>query len=169
MQISEKKKNEALDILRGYSGTNPYILMIKRDVVVKNDISAFSDFAADYILKNNGVEPKFINKSIKIASWWGEKKKEDWGIDFTPEVLVVKTLIGETDTTYNCYVKYIRNMEPVMCFIPKSAVLTNFLVEDYRQLPVDFSKYDSITMKKDPERKLREHQKTAIKKKMHSC
>lgn len=163
MQISEKKKNEALDILRGYSGTNPYILMIKRDVVVKNDISAFSDFAADYILKNNGVEPKFINKSIKIASWWGEKKKEDWGIDFTPEVLVVKTLIGETDTTYNCYVKYIRNMEPVMCFIPKSAVLTNFLVEDYRQLPVDFSKYDSITMKKDPERKLREHQKTAIK------
>ena len=66
MQISEKKKNEALDILRGYSGTNPYILMIKRDVVVKNDISAFTDFAADYILKNNGVEPKFINKSIKI-------------------------------------------------------------------------------------------------------
>lgn len=163
MQISEKKKNEALDLLRGYSGTNPYILMVKRDVVVKGDIQSFSDFNADYILKNYDRQPRFINKSVKVASWWGEKKKEDWNLSFTPEILVVKTLIGETDTTYNCYVKYMRDMEPVMCFIPKSAVLTNFLVEDYRQLPVDFDKYDSITTKKDPDRKLREHQKTAIK------
>ena len=163
MQISDKRKNEALDLLRGYAGTNPYILMIKRDVVVKNNIQEFSDFNAEYILLNYDKQPRFINKSIKVATWWGEKKKADWNLSFVPEVLVVKTLIGETDTTYNCYVKYIRDMEPVMCFIPKSAVLTNFLVEDYRQLPVDFDKYDSITMKKDPDRKLREHQKTAIK------
>ena len=163
MQISEKKKNEALDLLRGYSGTNPYILMIKRDVVIKGNIQDFSDFSAEYVLSNYDRQPKFINKSVKVASWWGEKKKEDWNLSFTPEVLVVKTLIGETDTTYNCYVKYIRDMEPVMCFIPKSAVLTNFLVEDYRQFPIDFDKYDSITTKKDPERKLREHQKAAIK------
>ena len=163
MQISEKKKNEALDLLRGYSGTNPYILMIKRDVVIKGNIQEFSDFNAEYILMNYDRQPKFINKSIKVANWWGEKKKESWNLNFTPEILVVKTLIGETDATYNCYVKYIRDMEPVMCFIPKSAVLTNFLVDDYRQMPVDFDKYDSITTKKDPDRKLREHQKTAIK------
>lgn len=163
MAISVKKKNEALDILRGYSGTNPYILMIKRDVVIKGNISEFSDFNAEYILKNHNFEPRFINKSVKIANWWGEKKKIDWGIDFVPQVLVIKTLIGETDTTYNCYVKYMKNMNPVMCFIPKSVVLTNFLVDDYRMMPVDFSKYDSITMKKDPNRKLREHQKTGIK------
>ena len=163
MQISNKRKNEALDLLRGYAGTNPYILMVKRDVVTKGDISAFSDFNAEYILLNYDRQPKFINKAIKVAQWWGEKKKESWNLDFVPEVLVVKTLIGETDTAYNCYVKYMKNMEPVMCFIPKSAVLTNFLVEDYRMLPVDFDKYDSITTKKDPDRKLREHQKTAIK------
>ena len=163
MKISEKRKTEALDLLRGYAGTNPYILMIKRDVIVKNNIRDFSDFNAEYILLNHDKESRFINKAVKVAKWWGEKKKEDWNLSFVPEVLVVKTLIGETDTTYNCYVKYIRDMEPVMCFIPKSAVLTNFLAEDYRQLPVDFSKYDSITMKKDPERKLKEHQKTAIK------
>ena len=163
MPISEKKKLEALDVLRGYNGSNPYILMVKRDVVVKNDVSSLNDFNAEYVLENKDREPKFINKSVKIAQWWGEKKKKDWGIDFVPEIIVVKTLIGETTTTYNCYVKYMRNMEPVMCFMPKSAVLTNFLVDDYRQLPVDFEKYDSITTKKDPERKLREHQKTAIK------
>ena len=75
VQISEKKKNEALDLLRGYSGTNPYILMVKRDVVVKGDIQSFSDFNADYILKNYDRQPRFINKSVKVASWWGEKKK----------------------------------------------------------------------------------------------
>ena len=137
--------------------------MIKRDVVIKGNIQEFSDFNAEYILMNYDRQPKFINKSIKVANWWGEKKKESWNLNFTPEILVVKTLIGETDATYNCYVKYIRDMEPVMCFIPKSAVLTNFLVDDYRQMPVDFDKYDSITTKKDPDRKLREHQKTAIK------
>lgn len=163
MQISAKRKNEALDILKSYSGSNPYILMVKRDVVIKNDISAFNDFAAEYVLLNKDREPKFINKSIKVVRWWGEKKKEDWGLDFVPEILVVKTLIGETETTYNCYVKYMRNMEPVMCFIPKSAVLTNFIVDDYRQYPVDFDKYDSITTKKDPNRKLKEHQKDAVK------
>ena len=163
MTLSNKRKSEALDLLRGYSGTNPYILMIKRDVVIKDNVSAFSDFNAEYILLNYDREPKFINKAIKVAQWWGEKKKEDWNLVFVPEILVVKTLIGETETTYNCYVKYIKNMEPVMCFIPKSAVLTNFIVDDYRMLPVDFEKYDSITTKKDPDRKLREHQKTAIK------
>ena len=163
MQISAKRKNEALDILRGYSGTNPYILMVKRDVVIKGDIASFSDFNAEYILLNHEKQPKFINKSVKSADWWGEKKREDWGLSFTPNLLVVKTLIGETDTTYNCYVKYIRDMEPVMCFIPKSAVLTNFLVDDYKQYPVDFEKYDSITTKKDPNRKLKEHQKDAVK------
>ena len=163
MVISEKKKREAWEILINYTGSNPFILMLKRDIMVKGDASKLSDFHIEYVLTNYQREPKFINKSTKVARWWGEKKKEDWGLDFVPEVLVIKSLIGETETTYNCYVKYRREMEPIMCFIPKSAVLTNFLVDDYNNFQVDFSKYDSITMKKDPDRKLREHQKTAVK------
>ena len=34
MVISVKDKLRALDILKGYNGNNPYILMLKRDVVV---------------------------------------------------------------------------------------------------------------------------------------
>ena len=164
---------EALDILRNYSGYNPYILMIKRDIVVKNKETEFSDFQAEYILKNHTREPQIINKLVRLADWYAEKKKDDWVIEEVnqfgetehklPNVIVVKSLIGETTTTYNCYIKYRKNMEPVMAFLPKSAVLNNFLVEDYKTRVVDFDKYDAISTRKDPNRKLREHQKEAVK------
>ena len=163
MQISAKKKFEALDILRKYSGTNPYILMIKRDVVASKKETEFTDFQAEYILNNHQKQPMIINKSVKIADWYGEKLKEKWELDFTPKIIVVKSFIGETTTTYNCYIKYRKSMDPAMVFLPKSAVLTNFLVEDYKQRIVDFDKYDAITTRKDPNRKLREHQKEAVK------
>ena len=54
-------------------------------------------------------------------------------------------------------------MEPRQCFLPKKAVLTNFLVDDYNNLQVDFERYDRLSMMKDPNHKIKEHQKTAIK------
>ena len=161
MPVSVKKKIEALDILREYKGVNPYILMVKRDVIIKGD--EFSDFQAEYVLNNYEKQPKVINKIIKIADWYGKEKKEDWDLDFEPKVLQVVTYLGETTGKYNCYVKYRQSVDPVMVFLPKSAVLTNFLVEDYKTRVVDFEKYDAITTRKDPNRKLREHQKDAVK------
>ena len=31
---SAKAKNEAIEILRGYSGYNPYLLMLEKDVII---------------------------------------------------------------------------------------------------------------------------------------
>lgn len=161
MPISVKKKIEALDILREYKGQNPYILMVKRDVVVKGE--EFGDFQAEYILDNHNREPQTINKIVKIADWYGQDLKEKWEIDFVPKVLQVVTLLGETRGKYNCYVKYRQSVPPVMVFLPKSGVLTNFLAEDYTKRIVDFDKYDAITTRKDPNRRLRPHQKEAVK------
>lgn len=161
MAISAKKKMEALDILQGYSGRNPYILMVKKDVLINKE--EFTDFHAEYILTNYNKEPKPINKITKIPEWYGEKKKEDWELDFTPKVLLIVSYLGETSTTYNCYVQYRKSVPAVMAFLPKKAVLNNFLVDDYREMPVNFEKYDAITTRKDPNRKLRDHQKEAVK------
>lgn len=161
MPISVKKKIEALDILREYKGQNPYILMVKRDVVVKGE--EFGDFQAEYILDNHNREPQTINRIVKIADWYGQELKEKWEIDFIPKVLQVVTLLGETRGKYNCYVKYRQSVPPVMVFLPKSGVLTNFLAEDYTKRIVDFDKYDAITTRKDPNRRLRPHQKEAVK------
>lgn len=162
MAVSIKNKLNAIDIIKSYSGNNPYILMLKKDIL-KQDISVLNDFAIEYVNKNHDFLPKQINKIIKIADWYAEKKKEDWGLDFLPEKLAVKVLLGETDTTYHCYVKFRQNMEPKQCFLPKKGVLTNFLVNDYNDIQVDFDRYDKLSMSKDVNRKMKNHQKTAVK------
>lgn len=160
MVISVKDKLKALDILKGYNGNNPYILMLRRDVLMKEQ--ELSDFNAEYILRNYNFQPMAINKTIKIADWYQKKKKEDWNLEFLPEKLAIKWLLGETSTTYHCYAKYRQSVDPVQVFIPKKAVLTNFLVSDYKMMQVDFDRYDKLSMSKDPNRKLREHQKEAV-------
>lgn len=161
MPINVKDKLKSLDLLKDYKGNNPYILMLQRDVYFKRE--EINDFGAEYVLKNHNFNAREINKVIKLADWYQEKKKNDWGIDFMPEKLAIKWLLGETSTTYHCYVKYRQNMEPVQVFLPKKAVLTNFTVKDYKELYVDFDRYDKLSMSKDVNRKLREHQKEAVK------
>lgn len=161
MSVNIKSKLQALDILKTYNGKNPYILMLQRDVMTKG--VELNDFGAEYIVKNHEYEPIQINKIIKIADWYQIKKKEDWGIDFLPEKLSIKWLLGETSTTYHCYVKYRQSVAPVQAFLPKKAVLTNFMVSDYKSLNIDFERYDKLSTAKDSKRKLREHQKEGIK------
>ena len=160
---SIKAKNEAIDILRGYSGDNPYLLMLRRDVILKSNVDALNPFNVEYVIKNYSFEPKQIGKTIKIADWYGEKKQQDWGTEFVPQKLKVISLLGETTTTYHCYVQYRQSVDPVQAFLPKKAVLTNFTLPDWKDYPVDFERYDRLSTQKDPNRKLKMHQKEGVK------
>lgn len=160
--VSAKKKNEAIEILRTYNGGNPFIWALKKDVCLKGNINGLTDLAVEYIILNHNVEPKPINKTISIADWYGEKLKNDWDVEFIPEKLRIITLLGETSISYHCIIKYRQNMEPMKLFIPKKAVLDNFLLEDYHNFSVDFDRYDRLSMAKDPNRKLKSHQKEGI-------
>ena len=160
---STKAKNEAIEILRGYSGINPYYLMLKKDVILKGDIKKLNAFNVEYIIENQNFVPKQIGKTIKIADWYSLKKQQDWGTEFIPQKLRVVSLLGETSTTYHCYVQYRQSVDPVMAFLPKKAVLTNFTLPDWHDYPVDFDRYDKLSMSKDPNRKLKLHQRDGIK------
>ena len=160
MAVSMKDRLQALDIIKAYNGNNPYMLMLRHDVVYKN--IELNDFGVEYIIKNHDRQPLEINKTVKLADWYQVKKKEDWGTEFLPEKVIVKWLLGETSTTYHCYVKYRQSVDPVQVFLPKKGILTNFLVSDHKLMKVDFDRYDKISMSKDPKRKLREHQKEAV-------
>ena len=160
---SAKAKNEAIEILRGYSGSNPYYLMLKRDVILKGDVKQLNAFNVEYVIENQNFIPKQIGKTIKIADWYGLKKQQDWGTEFTPQKLRVISLLGETSTTYHWYVQYRQSVDPVMAFLPKKAVLTNFTLPDWHDYPVDFDRYDKLSTSKDPNRKLKLHQKDGIK------
>ena len=160
---SAKAKNEAIEILKGYSGSNPYYLMLKRDVILKGDVKQLNAFNVEYIIENQTFTPKKIEKLIKIADWYGLKKQQDWGTDFIPQKLRVISLLGETSTTYHCYVQYRKSIDPVMAFLPKKAVLTNFTLPDWHDYSVDFERYDKLSMSKDPNRRLKLHQKDGVK------
>ena len=160
---SAKAKNEAIEILRGYSGSNPYYLMLKRDVILKGGVKQLNAFNVEYVIENQNFTPKQIGKIIKIADWYGLKKQQDWGTEFVPQKLRVVSLLGETSTTYHCYVQYRQSIDPVMAFLPKKAVLTNFTLPDWHDYPVDFDRYDKLSTSKDPNRKLKLHQKDGVK------
>ena len=127
MTIGIEEKTKAIDLLNNYEGRNPYLIKLKTDVLIlkKSDLN---DFKTEYILKNFNKEPKLIKKNVKIVDWYGEKLKEDWKIDFVPKVLEIKYLLGETDTTYHCLIKYRKNMDYIYTFLNKKGVMTDFTV-----------------------------------------
>lgn len=159
---SIKAKNEALLKLKEYNGINPQILQFKKEVVFLNRTNVLNDFAVEYILTNYNFTPIPINKTIKIADWFGEKLQKDYEIEFLPEKLRIFTLIGETKTIFHVLIKYRQNMEPMEMFISKKAILENFLVDDYHNIQVDFNRYNMLSSTKDPNRKIKEHQKEAV-------
>lgn len=159
---SFKNIEKALRILKEYSGSNPYILMLQRDIYVNQNNDALGDFQVDFILENYDKEPRPINKIVKLADWYAEKKKEDWKLDFIPKNIAILSYLGETTTTYCCYVQYRKSIPPTMSFLSKKGVAGNFLVDDFHNMQIDFDRYDRLSMEQDPKRRLFPHQKEGV-------
>ena len=163
MNVSIKCRNEAIEILRNYSGLNPYILRLKRDIILFEKVSLLTDFVCEYVTKNYKNNPVSIEKTFDIADWYGKQLKEEYDIEFTPLKVKVITFLGETQYAYHCVIRYRINMEPMELFIPKRALLGNMFVKDYHDVVVDFDRYDRLASLKDPNRRIKEHQKEAVK------
>lgn len=162
-----KGKNEAIDILNSYNGPNPYLLRLKRDIVLCRKTNLLSDYVVEYIKKNHDFSPIQINKNVSIADWYGEKLKNDYELEFIPQKIRIYTYFGETSVAFHCTIKYRQNMETMEIFLPKKAVLGNFLIGDYHSVQVDFDRYDNLSTAKDPNRRLKPHQKDAVQFLLH--
>lgn len=157
MAISLQYTEKAYEILKDYDGDNPYIINLKNSVYAYKTLK-LNDFHVEFILRNYNKETILINKVVKVAEWWGEKKKEEWGTDFTPTKLLVGWYVGDTRTTYVFYAKYRQSVDASLMFVPKSAILTDFLLEDWTKKEIDFSPYNERSG-----RKLYPHQEDAVK------
>lgn len=158
MALALAKIDEAYKILREYNGNNPYICRIKNTVIVYK-LKTMTDFEAEYILANHNTEPKFINKIVKVADWWGEKKKEEWNTEFNIEKVKITWLIGETDTTLHFFCIYRRSQEKAIeVFASKKAILTSLNGDEWKNIELDFDRYNGING-----RYLYPHQVEAIK------
>ena len=158
MALSLEKIEKAYKLLKEYKGDNSYIIDLKNDVYAYKTIS-LNDFQAEFILNNYDKEPIYVNKIVKIADWYGEKLKEKWGIEFVPKVLLVTWFMGETSGHLMFYTMYRQSQtKAILLIAPKAGILTNFLLEDYNKLDINFDKYEEKNG-----RKIFEHQKEAVK------
>lgn len=139
-----KKTREAYDILKKYNGDNYYLINLKNDVFVYKN-KTLNDFHMEYIISNHNFKPIYLNKIVKIADWFGEKKQAEWGIEFLPEKLLIGYYLGETNDFYHAYVKYRKSQDKmVSTFIPKKALLNPLFLEDFNEKVVDFDKYNKM-------------------------
>jgi SNF2 family DNA or RNA helicase len=156
--MSLENIEKAYKLLKEYSGENSYIINLK-NAVYAYKTKTLNDFEVEYILSNHDFQPKEINKIVKLADWYGEKLQNDISLDFTPEKMKITWLMGETSKHFHFYGVYRRSQEKAAeFFAPKNAVLTDFLLEDYNKLDLDFSEIE-----KKSGRKVMEHQKEACK------
>ena len=162
-----KAKNNAIDILKEYNGSNPYLLRLKRDVILCKKTTLLTDYVVEYVIKNKDFEPITIDKTVKIADWYGKNLQKEYEIEFEPKVLRIYLYLGETSYSYHCIVKYRQNMEPLEIFLPKKGIIENFLIGDFHEINVDFDRYDRLSMSKDPNRRLKAHQKEAVQFLLH--
>lgn len=157
MTNSLENTGKAYRILKEYNGDNPYIINLKNNVYTYR-ASQLSGFQEEFILRNFDKSPVLINKIVKMARWWQERKKEEWGIDFLPEKLLVGWYLGDTSNVYVFYAKYRKSKDAEMMFVPKKAVLTDFLIEDWTKKEIDFKPYNEKSG-----RTLYPHQEDAVK------
>lgn len=157
------KLEETFNILETYSGEDPYIKSIQYNFLNNKKFKQLTPFQIEYIQNNHQNKLKIVNKIVKLTDWYAQNRQEEWNLEFTPTKIKIISYLGETATHFNCIIQYRQSVEPQMCFLSKNGILNNFLVEDYDQLNVDFNRYDKLSMNKDKNRKLKLHQKDAVK------
>ena len=102
MALSLDKIEQAYTILKGYSGENPFIINLK-NLVYAYKLRGMKDSEIEYVLCNHDKQPREINKIVKVARWWGEKRQQDWETEFTPEKIKITWFLGETKDMYHFY------------------------------------------------------------------
>lgn len=152
------KAERAYNILKDYDGKNPYMTYLKNGVIAYQNIT-LNNFHIDFILANKDQDAVEVNKMVKVADWWGEKKKEEWELDFTPEKILISHYLGQTDDFYVFYCWYRKSQEAAkLCIASKRAILTDFLSDDFTKIEVDFGKYN-----KKSGRTMRPYQEEGVK------
>jgi len=141
MANSLEKIGDAHKFLKEYNGINSYIRNLKNSVFVYKTKS-LNDFEIEYILKNHDKEPRLINKIVRITEWFGQKKQKDLELEFTPNRFKATWLMGETEKFYHMFCIYRKSQEKAIeTFVPKVAIVNDFLAEDYTKYEFDASKY----------------------------
>ena len=156
------KKIRAYQVLNTYSGPNTYIHKLK-EYVAKKIIPDLNDLQIDFILNNQKVHPKEINKIIKLSPWYQDKKKIEWELEFQPEKIKILEYYGKTMSTYVCKAQYRQSVAPQVMYLSKNGIINDFLSDNYENYHVDFTPFNERLKSINPQWSLMPHQEKAVK------
>ena len=157
MKVTDFEK--AYELLKKYTGTNNQILYLQYKIK-KTDYS-LSDFDVTYVINNFDYIPREINKVVKISSDFGEILKKKYELDFLPEKIIIKRIIGEMGESYHCYAQYRKSVPPSLMYIKKRYILNHIeKPTSLIDLNIDYEKYNKLSEKYNI--KLKELQKESI-------
>ena len=157
MKVTDFEK--AYELLKTYTGTNNQILYLQYKIQKTN--YALSDFDVTYVLNNFDYIPREINKIVKISSDYGEILKNKYELEFLPEKIIIKKIIGEMGESYHCYAQYRKSIAPSLMYIKKRYILNHIEKPTSTvDLNIDYDKYNKISEKHNI--KLKEIQKESI-------
>lgn len=143
MRVTDFEK--AYDLLKKYTGSNNQILYLQYKTKTTN--YPLSDFDVTYVINNFDYIPREINKVVKISSDYGEILKKKYELDFLPEKIFIKRIIGEMGESYHCYAQYRKSVAPSLMYIKKRYILNQIEKKQNTtvNLSIDYEKYDKKT------------------------
>lgn len=160
IDISNVAKVKALDILKSYSGTNEYILSLKK-TREKKSFLPLTENQANYIINNYNFEPKEVNKFLDLTNFFRNSLMRQFNITTQIEKILIEKVVAEQDKTFHAQVKLLKNRPSEMIWLPKSQ-LNEDLFKVIPNVEVDWFKYNTrLPMKHQEEAiiKLLQHDK----------
>lgn len=154
------KKVGVMTLLEQYQGNNPHIKYMKARVE-KGVVKTLSDSDTDYLRRNYDFQPRRINRVVGLSGYFSEQLKIQNNLPFTPNRILVTTVIGQTEKAFHVYAKLTQKQPAAtLMWLPKTQVLDDLLFTE-KEVEVDFAKYDAILSKYG--KTLYQHQKEGIK------
>lgn len=134
----------AYELIKEYKGTNNQILYLKYKLS-KTDYS-LSEFDVTYVLNNYNFVPYDVNKTVGISADFGEMLQKKYELDFKPEKIRIKRVIGEIGESIHCYGQYRKSVEPHLMYINKKYILNPLQnTTENVEVSINFKKYDNVT------------------------
>ena len=152
--MAKKKitKDEVLEILKLYNGSNNYLINI-RYLYLNNPNFSLTDSQIEYITSFSETKPKVARKWVELDSYYAKMIADDKLLVKIPEKMWVEKLLVEKEKSYHILGRFFENDNLNLYWIPKDAIVVD---KTNKNVVVDYEKYSH--------RMPFEHQKEAIQK-----
>jgi SWI/SNF-related matrix-associated actin-dependent regulator 1 of chromatin subfamily A len=145
-------ETRAISILETYSGSNNFILELKRKSQINKKFYPTRS-QSEYIVKNHDKEPKVAKKWVLLDEYFAKKFADDKLYTEIPKQIWVEKLLSEKEKAYHIWGRFFDSESLTDLWIPKAALIKDNRVKD---VVINYDKYSN--------RPPLEHQKEAIQK-----